>query len=189
MAYREKQTPGTQSTFGFQTIDVTERQDMVNRVFSSVANRYDLMNDLMSGGLHRLWKDELVSQINPPKSTTTPFRLLDVAGGTGDVAMRTIKRGSENCTAVICDISQEMLEVGRKRVNDANLSQYIDIIEGNAENLPFGHNEFNAYTISFGIRNVTQINVALDEAYRVLKPGGHFLCLEFSKVDLSLIHI
>jgi len=177
---------GTQKTFGFQTVDIDERQSMVNSVFSSVAERYDLMNDLMSGGLHRLWKDDLVNKVNPPRSDT-PFRLLDVAGGTGDIALRVVKRGGPACSAVICDINAEMLDVGRRRVNDAGLADRIDLVEGNAEALTFNDRHFNAYTISFGIRNVTHIKRALEEAYRVLKPGGHFLCLEFSKVTVPLL--
>ncbi|MEO1608505.1 MAG: bifunctional demethylmenaquinone methyltransferase/2-methoxy-6-polyprenyl-1,4-benzoquinol methylase UbiE [Pseudomonadota bacterium] len=185
MSDHDPHAAATQATFGFQAIDADERQAMVNRVFSSVAGRYDFMNDIMSGGLHRLWKDELVNQVNPPKSAT-PFRLLDVAGGTGDIAIRVMKRGGAGCTAAICDISPEMLAVGRNRIDDANLADRIDLVEGNAEALPFDR-QFHAYTISFGIRNVTHIDRALEEAYRVLKPGGHFLCLEFSRVTMPML--
>jgi demethylmenaquinone methyltransferase/2-methoxy-6-polyprenyl-1,4-benzoquinol methylase len=155
-------------------------------VFSKVAERYDLMNDLMSGGLHRLWKSDFVSMLNPPKGDTS-FRLLDVAGGTGDIAMRALAAGGPQTTAVICDISPEMLDVGRRRVADAGLSDRITLIEGNAEELPFADRSFDAYTISFGIRNVTHIDKALSEAYRVLKTGGHFLCLEFSEVQVPIL--
>lgn len=178
--------PAGTTTFGFRKVASDARQGMVNRVFSSVAERYDLMNDLMSAGLHRLWKDDLVSQVNPPKSATT-FRLLDVAGGTGDIAIRCMKRGGPGCSAVICDISPEMLDVGRRRVAEAGLSESIELVEGNAEQLGFDNRRFDAYTISFGIRNVTRIDRALSEAYRVLKPGGHFLCLEFSKVTVPML--
>jgi demethylmenaquinone methyltransferase/2-methoxy-6-polyprenyl-1,4-benzoquinol methylase len=178
--------PAATTTFGFRKVASDARQGMVNRVFSSVAERYDLMNDLMSAGLHRLWKDDLVSQVNPPKSATT-FRLLDVAGGTGDIAIRCMKRGGPGCSAVICDISPEMLDVGRRRVAEAGLSESIELVEGNAEQLGFDNRRFDAYTISFGIRNVTRIDRALSEAYRVLKPGGHFLCLEFSKVTVPML--
>jgi demethylmenaquinone methyltransferase/2-methoxy-6-polyprenyl-1,4-benzoquinol methylase len=140
----------------------------------------------MSGGLHRLWKSDFVSMLNPPKGDA-PFRLLDVAGGTGDIAMRALRSGGPQTTAVICDISPEMLDVGRRRVADANLSDRITLIEGNAEALPFDDKSFDAYTISFGIRNVTHIDNALAEAYRALKTGGHFLCLEFSEVQMPIL--
>lgn len=173
-------------SFGYRDVAEDERQGLVNRVFSSVAERYDLMNDLMSGGLHRLWKDDFITQLGPPKSDR-PFRLLDVAGGTGDIALRAVRRGGSGCTAVICDISPEMLDVGQRRVNDAGLAERIELIEGNAETLPFADGSFDAYTIAFGIRNVTHIDTALSEAYRVLKPGGRFLCLEFSQVDVPIL--
>jgi len=179
-------TVGTTTSFGFRPVGRDERQGLVNQVFANVANRYDLMNDLMSGGLHRLWKDDLVTTLGPPKSDKA-FRLIDVAGGTGDVAMRVIDRAGPGCRAVICDISREMLDVGQGRIDKAGLGSAIKVIEGNAEALPFGRGEFDAYTIAFGIRNVTDIDQALAEAYRVLKPGGRFLCLEFSHCDVAIL--
>jgi demethylmenaquinone methyltransferase/2-methoxy-6-polyprenyl-1,4-benzoquinol methylase len=176
--------PGT-TTFGYRQVPEAERQGLVNDVFRSVAERYDLMNDLMSGGLHRLWKRELVSMLNPPRNRA--FHLLDVAGGTGDIALRTIAAGGERATAVVCDISPEMLEVGRRKVEAAGLAARISLVEGNAEALPFPDRAFDAYTIAFGIRNVTHIDRALAEAYRVLKIGGHFLCLEFSECQVPLL--
>lgn len=176
----------TAGTFGFRTVEPETRQDLVNQVFATVAERYDLMNDLMSGGLHRAWKSDLVTTLAPPKGATA-FRLLDVAGGTGDVAMRVVGRAGAGTTAVICDISPEMLEVGRRRIASAGLSERIECIAGNAETLPFAAKSFDAYTIAFGIRNVTNIDAALAEAYRVLKPGGRFLCLEFSAVDVPIV--
>ncbi len=176
----------TSRTFGFREVREDERQRLVNDVFSRVAERYDLMNDLMSGGLHRLWKSDFVSMVNPPRGEAS-FRLLDVAGGTGDIAMRTLNAGGPGTTAVICDISPEMLDVGRRRVAEGGLSERITLIEGNAEALPFPDKSFDAYTISFGIRNVTHIDHALSEAYRVLKTGGHFLCLEFSEVQVPML--
>ncbi|MEM9029023.1 MAG: bifunctional demethylmenaquinone methyltransferase/2-methoxy-6-polyprenyl-1,4-benzoquinol methylase UbiE [Pseudomonadota bacterium] len=176
----------TSTTFGFESIDAQERQERVNRVFADVADRYDLMNDLMSGGLHRLWKSDFISLLAPPRCAV-PFRLLDVAGGTGDIAMRVIRRGGPGCRAVICDISPEMLDVGRRRVQDAGLADQITCVEGNAEALTFEDQSFDAYTIAFGIRNVTHIERALVEAFRVLKPGGRFLCLEFSEVDVPVL--
>lgn len=176
----------TSSSFGYQAVDPAERQSRVNAVFASVAGRYDLMNDLMSGGLHRLWKDEFVTQLGPPKSDRA-FHLLDVAGGTGDVALRAIGRAGGGTRATICDISPEMLDVGRERVAKAGLDHRIDLVEGNAEALPFADRTFDAYTIAFGIRNVTRIDRALAEAHRVLKPGGRFLCLEFSHCDVAML--
>ena len=177
------------SSFGFRTVAETERQGLVNQVFATVAERYDLMNDLMSGGLHRLWKADLIAWLNPPRSGRGPYRLLDVAGGTGDVALRFARATTEvgDATAVICDISPEMLAVGRRRVLQAGLSERISCVEGNAEALPFETSSFDAYTIAFGIRNVTHIDRALAEAYRVLKPGGRLLVLEFSHVDVPLL--
>jgi len=163
-----------------------EHQGLVNRVFAGVAERYDLMNDLMSGGLHRLWKDDLIASLNPPRSER-PFRLIDVAGGTGDVAIRYARAGGPNATAVLCDISPEMIEVGRRRVGAAHLEERITFAQGNAEALPFPEKSFDAYTIAFGIRNVTHIDKALAEAFRVLKTGGRFLCLEFSQVDVPIL--
>jgi demethylmenaquinone methyltransferase/2-methoxy-6-polyprenyl-1,4-benzoquinol methylase len=174
------------TSFGFRSVPEADRQGLVNKVFASVADRYDLMNDLMSGGLHRLWKRELITLLNAPRSATA-FKLLDVAGGTGDIAIRYAKDAGPNATAVICDISPEMLEVGKRRITDAALDGRITCVEGNAEQLPFETASFDAYTIAFGIRNVTHIDKALDEAYRVLKPGGRFLCLEFSECRVPLL--
>ena len=177
------------TTFGFRTVEEGDRQGLVNQVFATVAERYDLMNDLMSGGLHRLWKADLIAWLNPPRTGSAHYQLLDVAGGTGDVAMRFARASAEatGATATICDISPEMLAVGAKRVDKAGLSHRITCVEGNAESLPFKSNTFNAYTIAFGIRNVTHIDRALAEAYRVLKPGGRLLALEFSKVDVPIL--
>lgn len=186
MSTSDPTSTDTSRTFGFRTVREEERQGLVNDVFSKVAERYDLMNDLMSGGLHRLWKSDFVAMLNPPKGGSA-FRLLDVAGGTGDIAMRALAAGGPNTSAVICDISPEMLDVGRRRVADARLSDRITLIEGNAEELPFDDKSFDAYTISFGIRNVTHIDVALKDAFRVLKTGGRFLCLEFSEVQVPIL--
>jgi demethylmenaquinone methyltransferase / 2-methoxy-6-polyprenyl-1,4-benzoquinol methylase len=176
----------TQSSFGFREVAEDQRQGLVNEVFSAVAERYDLMNDLMSGGLHRLWKTDFITMLNPPAGPT-PFKLLDVAGGTGDVALKFMARGGSGCSATLCDISAEMLEVGRRKVAQAKLDDRVDIVQGNAEELPFADRSFDAYTIAFGIRNVTHIDRALAEARRVLKPGGRFLCLEFSHVDVPIL--
>ena len=178
--------PTTATSFGFRDIAESERQGLVNQVFSTVAERYDLMNDLMSGGLHRLWKADFITMLNPPQGAT-PFHLLDVAGGTGDVALRFMARGGAGCSATVCDISPEMLEVSRRKVAAAGLDHRVEIVEGNAEQLPFADRSFDAYTIAFGIRNVTHIDKALAEARRVLKTGGRFMCLEFSRVDVPIL--
>ncbi|MDX2288199.1 MAG: bifunctional demethylmenaquinone methyltransferase/2-methoxy-6-polyprenyl-1,4-benzoquinol methylase UbiE [Hyphomicrobiaceae bacterium] len=178
----------TTTSFGFREVPRQARQGLVNEVFSSVAARYDVMNDLMSGGLHRLWKADLIAWLNPPRpSSPRPFALLDVAGGTADVALRYARATGAAATAVVCDISPEMLEVGTKKVADAGLSQRITLIEGNAEALPFPDRSFEAYTIAFGIRNVTDVPQALREAHRVLKVGGRFLCLEFSECQVPML--
>ena len=166
--------------FGFREVDPREKQGLVNEVFSSVASRYDLMNDLMSAGLHRAWKNALVTAVNPPKGRA--FSLLDLAGGTGDIAFRVIAAGGAGTQATVCDINAEMLQVGRERAE--KLGHNVEFIEGNAEKLPFPDKSFDAYTIAFGIRNVPRIPDALKEAHRVLKPGGRFVCLEFSTVDV-----
>jgi demethylmenaquinone methyltransferase/2-methoxy-6-polyprenyl-1,4-benzoquinol methylase len=169
--------------FGFRKVPLADKQGLVDDVFASVARRYDLMNDLMSGGLHRAWKDVLVTAVNPPKSDR-PFALLDVAGGTGDIAMRVIDAGGAGTRAVVSDINQAMLTVGRERAEARGLDDVVQFAEGNAEALPFADNSFDAVTIAFGIRNVPRIAQALAEAHRVLRIGGRFLCLEFSSVDV-----
>ncbi|MDC7788804.1 bifunctional demethylmenaquinone methyltransferase/2-methoxy-6-polyprenyl-1,4-benzoquinol methylase UbiE [Rhodoplanes sp. TEM] len=169
--------------FGFRTVPLAEKQALVDDVFHTVARRYDLMNDLMSGGLHRAWKDVLVTAVNPPKSDR-PFHLLDVAGGTGDISFRTVAAGGAGTRATVCDINTDMLEVGRERAYERGVDDVVDFVEGNAETLPFPDRSFDAYTIAFGIRNVPRIELALEQAYRVLRPGSRFLCLEFSTVDI-----
>jgi len=169
--------------FGFRDVPLDDKQTLVNEVFHSVASRYDLMNDLMSMGLHRVWKDIMINALNPPRSDA-PFALLDVAGGTGDISFRAAKEAGYGFHATVCDINSDMLAVGRERAAKNHLEDRVDFVEGNAEALTFPDRAFDAYTIAFGIRNVPRIDMALKEAYRVLKPGGRFLCLEFSSVDV-----
>lgn len=176
----------TTTSFGFREVPEDERQGLVNSVFASVAERYDLMNDLMSGGLHRLWKADFVTMLAPPKGDRQ-FRLLDVAGGTGDIAIRAVAGAGPGTSAVICDISPDMLAVGARKVAEAGLEHRVRLVEGNAEALPFEARSFDAYTIAFGIRNVTHIDRALSEAFRVLKIGGRLLVLEFSDVQVPIL--
>jgi demethylmenaquinone methyltransferase/2-methoxy-6-polyprenyl-1,4-benzoquinol methylase len=176
---------GMETSYGFKRVGAGDKQSLVNDVFHKVANRYDLMNDLMSAGLHRLWKDAMVTWLNPPKRTG--WRVLDVAGGTGDIAFRIVDASHGNAHATVLDINGSMLTVGRDRAQKKGLSGNTDFVEANAEELPFADATFDAYTIAFGIRNVTRIDVALKEAFRVLKPGGRFLCLEFSEVEMPLL--
>jgi demethylmenaquinone methyltransferase/2-methoxy-6-polyprenyl-1,4-benzoquinol methylase len=173
--------PTSETDFGNRRVPLADKQGLVDDVFHSVARRYDLMNDLMSGGLHRAWKEALVTAVNPPKGRT-PFALLDLAGGTGDVAFRTLDRGGRGVRVTVGDINTEMLAVGRERAEKAGRD--VTFTEANAETLPFPDKSFDAVTIAFGIRNVPRIDVALGEIHRVLKLGGHFLCLEFSSVDV-----
>jgi demethylmenaquinone methyltransferase / 2-methoxy-6-polyprenyl-1,4-benzoquinol methylase len=175
--------PDETTHFGFRDVPLNDKQTLVNDVFHSVAQRYDLMNDLMSGGLHRLWKELMINALNPPRGDT-PFALLDVAGGTGDIAFRAANAAGSGFKATVCDINSDMLAVGRDRAIKQHLDERISFVEGNAEQLAFPDKTFDAYTIAFGIRNVPRIDLALHEAYRVLRPGGRFLCLEFSTVDV-----
>lgn len=173
------------TSYGFAEVASGEKQARVNSVFDRVAGRYDLMNDFMSMGMHRVWKEAMVASLAPSK--TRPMRCLDVAGGTGDIAFRIVEASRRNAHATILDINGEMLEVGRGRAEKLGLSPHVDFVEANAEALPFEDRSFDSYTIAFGIRNVPRIDVALKEAHRVLKPGGRFLCLEFSEVDFPLL--
>ncbi|XP_075687473.1 2-methoxy-6-polyprenyl-1,4-benzoquinol methylase, mitochondrial [Rhinoderma darwinii] len=215
--FHQTQAPGKETHFGFQTVPEEEKGERVYHVFESVAKKYDIMNDSMSLGIHRLWKDWLVRHMNPTPGT----QLLDVAGGTGDVAFRFInyiraQREKLNrnkldhqqnlswsditrsysqeqqgllmgSKAVICDINKEMLKVGKERSLRLGYSEGLSWVAGDAEELPFADEKFDVYTIAFGIRNVTHVEKALEEAYRVLKPGGRFLCLEFSHVNNPIL--
>ncbi len=177
------QEPQQETHFGYRDVPLAEKQGLVDDVFHSVARRYDLMNDLMSGGLHRVWKDALVTAVNPPK-VGREFALLDLAGGTGDVAFRVVEAGGFNTRVTVCDINAEMLAVGRERAEKRGLDGQVTFEQGNAEELPYADKSFDCVTIAFGIRNVPRIDKALSEAHRVLKCGGRFLCLEFSSVDV-----
>ena len=176
-------TPKETAAFGFRTVAEGEKQGLVNEVFSKVAERYDQMNDLMSAGLHRLWKDDFVTLLSPPR-TGRDFQVIDVAGGTGDIAFRIARAAGPGTHVTIADISPEMVAEGAKRAAAEGLAGRCHFTVGNAESLAFPDKSFDAYTIAFGIRNVTHIEAALGEAYRVLKPGGRFLCLEFSHVAM-----
>jgi demethylmenaquinone methyltransferase/2-methoxy-6-polyprenyl-1,4-benzoquinol methylase len=163
--------------FGFETILEAEKAERVQGVFSSVASKYDIMNDVMSGGVHRVWKDAMMDWLNPRDGQ----RLLDVAGGTGDIAFRFLKR-APTATAVVLDLTEDMLIEGRKRAEAEDRADQLQWTVGDAMALPFEDNSFDVYTISFGIRNVTRVQDALNEAYRVLRPGGRLMVLEFSQL-------
>jgi len=163
--------------FGYREVDKDEKAGLVAGVFDSVASRYDLMNDLMSGGIHRLWKDAMMDWLAPRNGQ----RLLDVAGGTGDIAFRFLKR-APGAEAVVLDMTESMLVEGERRSEAAQLAGKLDWVVGDAMALPFPDRSFDVNTISFGIRNVTRIPDALKEAFRVLKPGGRLMVLEFSQL-------
>jgi demethylmenaquinone methyltransferase/2-methoxy-6-polyprenyl-1,4-benzoquinol methylase len=168
----------TQKThFGFKTVDEDAKAGMVHGVFTNVASKYDVMNDAMSMGVHRIWKDAMMDWLAPRKG----IKLLDVAGGTGDISFRFLKRAGGG-HATVFDMTQSMLDAGRLRAEAESMQDSLDWVCGDAMALPFDDNIFDAYTISFGIRNVTRIQDAINEAYRVLKPGGRFLALEFSTI-------
>ena len=175
--------PTDDTHFGFETVPLRDKQGRVDDVFHSVARRYDLMNDLMSGGLHRAWKDALVTAVNPPKGDM-PFASLDLAGGTGDVALRIVAAGGAGTAVTVCDINADMLAVGAERAIQRGVNDRVTFEQGNAEELHYPDRSFDCVTIAFGIRNVPRIDRALAEAFRVLKHGGRFLCLEFSSVDV-----
>jgi len=166
--------------FGFENIPTAEKSTRVKGVFSRVAQRYDIMNDLMSGGMHRAWKAAMVDMLAPRNGQ----KILDVAGGTGDIAFRIADR--EYVDITVCDITEDMLHVGAERAEKKGYFN-VDWTCGDAMNLPFADGSFDAYTIAFGIRNVTDIQRALEEAYRVLRPGGRFICLEFSEVQMPVL--
>ena len=165
--------------FGFKKVSKEEKPKLVNKVFDSVAFRYDLMNDLMSAGLHRLWKDSFIDWLAPRKNT----HLLDVAGGTGDIAFRFSKKTKNQAKATILDRNENMLNEGKRRLNVGQIAPDLEWVCGDAMNLPFKNDIFDYYTISFGIRNVLDLKKCLSEALRVLKPGGRIMILEFSKVE------
>ena len=182
---RSTATGGMETAYGFREVRAGEKQNLVNEVFHKVARRYDLMNDLMSAGLHRVWKDAMVTWLNPP--ARDGWSVLDVAGGTGDIAFRIVDASRGHAQATVLDINGSMLAVGQDRAEKRGLAGQVDFVEANAEQLPFDDNSFDAYTVAFGIRNVPRIDVALGEARRVLRPGGRLLCLEFSEVSMPLL--
>ncbi|MBL8674721.1 MAG: bifunctional demethylmenaquinone methyltransferase/2-methoxy-6-polyprenyl-1,4-benzoquinol methylase UbiE [Rhodospirillales bacterium] len=171
------------ASFGFREVPAEAKAGMVRQVFDSVAARYDVMNDLMSLGVHRLWKSAMVDALAPRPG----MALVDVAGGTGDIAFRLHARTGGAAPVTVCDINHAMLSVGRDRATDRGILSGLSWVAGDAETLPFADRRFDAYTIAFGLRNVTRIDRALAEARRVLRPGGRFLCLEFSRVVVPVL--
>ena len=180
--HHDAQNSNTQKPFGFRDVDAKEKPSLVQSVFSRVAGSYDLMNDVMSFGIHRYWKQELIKLLRPFPGMS----LIDMAGGTGDIAFRFLDESASftpQPSVTICDHNPDMLKEGRRKaINQGRLTN-IEWVECDAAKLPFEDNQFDAYTISFGLRNVTEMEKALQEAFRVLKPGGMFFCLEFSKVN------
>jgi demethylmenaquinone methyltransferase/2-methoxy-6-polyprenyl-1,4-benzoquinol methylase len=172
------QSGSGETDFGFRRVPEEDKAPLVRAVFDSVAGRYDLMNDLMSAGIHRWWKAEMVAWLNPRPGQ----RLVDVAGGTGDIARRALPKLKPETGGqiIVCDATFDMLETGRARAIDDGILAGIEWLCGDAEHLPFADRSFDLYTIGFGLRNVTRLERALAEAHRVLKPGGRFLCLEFT---------
>ncbi|MGH6719495.1 MAG: class I SAM-dependent methyltransferase [Alphaproteobacteria bacterium] len=164
--------------FGARPVAARDKARLVRGVFDSVARRYDVMNDLMSGGVHRLWKDALVRRLDP----RPPLRVVDVAGGTGDVALRIARRLGGDGRVIVCDANPNMVAMGRDRAIDAGHPDTILWVVGDAERLPLADRSLDAYTVAFGLRNVTRLDAALAEAGRVLVPGGRFVCLEFSRL-------
>jgi demethylmenaquinone methyltransferase/2-methoxy-6-polyprenyl-1,4-benzoquinol methylase len=170
--------PEATTHFGYETVPEAEKAGRVHGVFTSVARKYDLMNDAMSLGIHRLWKDAMMDWLAPRPG----MRLLDVAGGTGDIAFRFLRRVRGDGHATVLDLTEDMLAEGRKRAEATEFADRLDWVVGDAMALPFADASFDVYTISFGIRNVTRIGDALAEAFRVLRPGGRLVVLEFSRV-------
>ena len=173
-----REHPEAEADFGFRRVARAEKAPLVRGVFDRVAGRYDLMNDLMSGGIHRWWKDEMIAWLAPRAGQT----LIDVAGGTGDIARRALRRlePERGGGVVVCDVNEQMLELGRARTIDDGVLVGVEWVCGDAEALPVADRSADLYTIAFGLRNVTDIGRALGEARRVLKPGGRFMCLEFA---------
>ncbi|WP_194097562.1 bifunctional demethylmenaquinone methyltransferase/2-methoxy-6-polyprenyl-1,4-benzoquinol methylase UbiE [Marivivens aquimaris] len=176
------ETPENTTHFGFQTVKEEEKAGKVQGVFTSVASKYDIMNDVMSVGIHRVWKDAMMDWLAPRGGQ----KLLDVAGGTGDISFRFLKRAGYG-HATVCDLTESMLVEGRKRAEAESMAESLDWVVGDAMKLPFANNTFDVYTISFGIRNVTRPQEALNEAYRVLKPGGRLMVLEFSQIPNDML--
>lgn len=178
MTASEKKT----THFGFQTVEEDQKAGMVHGVFTNVASKYDVMNDAMSLGIHRIWKDAMMDWLAPRPGT----KLLDVAGGTGDISFRYLDR-APGAHATVLDMTESMLVAGRKRAEAGQMAESLDWVVGDAMALPFEANTFDTYTISFGIRNVTRIEDALSEAFRVLRPGGRLMVLEFSQIPNDLM--
>jgi demethylmenaquinone methyltransferase/2-methoxy-6-polyprenyl-1,4-benzoquinol methylase len=171
--------------FGRETIPLAEKQARVDQIFRNTAKHYDLMNDLLSVGLHRAWKNLMAAAVNPPKAKT--FQHLDIAGGTGDIVHAVQKRGGLLTKSTLLDINEDMLDVAKRRLSGAPYAANVEMVQGNAEDLSFPDKSFDACTIAFGTRNIPRMGKALAEARRVLKTGGHFLCLEFSQVNVPVL--
>ena len=177
-----KNTADQTTHFGFQTVPESEKANKVQNVFTSVAGKYDIMNDIMSAGIHRIWKESMMNWLSPRSGQ----KLLDVAGGTGDISLKFLERAGSG-HATVLDLTEKMLAVGKTRAKDSAVQECLDWVVGDAMALPFQDNLFDVYTISFGIRNVTHPYRALTEAHRVLRPGGRLMVLEFSQIPVPLV--
>jgi len=171
------------TNFGFKIIDSINKSNLVQAIFSTVAPKYDIMNDLMSAGIHRLWKNTMITQLDFSQHK----KILDLASGTGDIALKITKQaqkiGVNNFSIILSDLNYEMLKIAKDKAINQNLFKHLDFIVANGENLPFDDNSFDAVTVAFGLRNFTNLSAGLSEIYRVLKPQGKFICLEFSKIN------
>ena len=183
IVYGADMSENNTASFGFRDVPEAEKEGLVREVFSSVAARYDLMNDLMSGGIHRIWKDAMVEYLNPQPG----WKTVDVAGGTGDLTAKFSRIVGETGQVVLADINDSMLKVGRDKLRNLGVANNVSYVQANAEALPFPDNHFDVITIGFGLRNVTDKDKALASMFRVLKPGGRLLVLEFSKPESEVI--
>lgn len=171
--------------YGFRKVGLDEKQGLVDGVFDHAARRYDVMNDLMSGGLHRLWKDAMISWLAPPRRPAAPWRALDLAGGTGDIAFLALERGAGR--VILSDVNPAMLAVAEKRALDRGIIKGLSVLAVDAEHIPLPDRSVEKVSIAFGLRNCTDKDAVLREAYRVLRPGGRFHCLEFSRVEVAAL--
>lgn len=182
---RTKNEKDMGETYGYEKIRLQDKQKKINEVFESVADKYDIMNDIMSMGIHRAWKDAVNAKANMPHKK--PFNALDLAGGSGDIAVRLLKNAHPDSKITICDINTEMIEKAKEKMKRKNIEQQIEFVVADAQKLPFKDNSFDLCTIAFGMRNIPEMDKALKECKRIIKPACQFICLEFSQMDIPII--